>query len=88
VPSSSDSEDFEKLQLACIEEGLLERGLLGRIKVTDQGRRVIALAAMSDERVRSAIEVANDAPRRERRSAQAALVLFARKQLTSPDDAS
>jgi len=86
VLSPSDSEDFEKLKLACIDEGLLERGLFGRLKVTDQGRRVIGLAAMADERVQAAIEAADRAPRRERRSAQAALVLFARRQLASPEE--
>ena len=85
--SASDYEDFEKLKQACIDEGLLKRGLFGRLKVTDQGWRVIELAATVDEGVQESIEVAERAPRFERRSARAALVLVARNRLTSHEDA-
>lgn len=74
------------LKQLCIDEGLLKRGLLGRYKVTDQGHRVIQLATMVDGGVQEAIEVAERAPRRERSSARAAVVLIARKRLL-PEDA-
>ncbi len=78
-------EEFKELQTSCLEDGLLARGLGGRLRITKKGREAVKLAAIVDEEVASALQDALRTPWLERRSALVALVLLARQRLPTRD---
>lgn len=72
------AEEFEALEAACLEEGLLSLTFGGAVRVTKEGREAVEEAALVDAQVANALQQALRAPLLERRAAFVAVVLLVR----------
>jgi hypothetical protein len=78
-------DDFKKLEVSCIEDGLLTRRVGGGLRITKRGREVVKLAAITDEEVAAALQEALQTRLLDRGDALVTLVLFARQRSSMRD---
>jgi hypothetical protein len=77
--------DIRELESACLEDGLLARGLGGRLRITKKGRDLVKLATILDEEVAHEVQEALRTRWLDRQEALVAVVLLARARLPARD---